>query len=85
MNDPQGMTPDQAKMLGEVHGIVTMMRDQQKQQTEQLAGLDARLRDQENTAARHGAFAGSAMAIGVSLIVEGAKGWLKLKGGDGSS
>lgn len=84
MSEPTGMTPDQAKMLGEVHGIVSMMRDQQQAHGQQLANMDARLRDQETVAARHGAWAGSAMAVGVSLIIEGAKGWLKLKGGGGS-
>ena len=45
--------------------------------------MDSRLREQETTAARHGAWAGSAVAVGMTLIIEGIKGWTKLKGGGG--
>lgn len=75
----------QAQLLGEIHGIVSVMRDNQKRQMEKLDNVDARLRDQESTAAKHGALYGGAMAIGVALMVEGAKEWLRQKTGGGGA
>ena len=77
-------TPDQSQLLGEIKGIVSQMQLAQQQHGDKLDKLDGRLREQEATAARNGAFAGSAMAVGMALIIEGAKGWLKSKGGSSS-
>lgn len=73
--------PDHIQLLGEIKGIVSQMQVAQHDQGAKLDKLDGRLRDQESAAARTGAFAGTAVAVGVALIIEGAKGWLKNKGG----
>lgn len=75
------LTPEQAQMLGEIKGIVGELRENQRTDRQMLAGFDTRLRDQEVTAAKVGAFSGGAIAIGVALIIEGAKQALRAKGG----
>lgn len=75
------ITPDQAQLLGEIKGIVSQMQVAQAEHGSKLDKLDNRLRDQEATAARQGAYAGTAVAIGMALIIEGAKSFLRIKGG----
>lgn len=76
-------TDHHAQLLGEIKGIVSQMQLTQQQHTAKLDGMDGRLRTQETTAAKHGAFAGTAMAIGVALIIEGVKTTFRIKTGGG--
>lgn len=75
-------------LLGQIHGIVQALRDGQKVTNERLDqvdrridGMDGRLRVVETKAAVNGtisgAVSGSAVSIGIVLIVEALKDWLK--------
>lgn len=76
---------DHLQLLGEIKGIVSQMQATQERQGEKLDRLDDRLRDQETTAARHGAIAGGAITIGLALIVETVKSYVRGKAGGGPS
>ncbi|MBS0414367.1 MAG: hypothetical protein JSR68_08340 [Proteobacteria bacterium] len=54
-----------------------------KRVNERLDGMDARLRDVEKRAAVAGAFSGTAVSVGMALIIEGVKQWLRGGGGGG--
>lgn len=80
-------TPDRSAelmLLGQIHGIVQGLRDGQKEQNDRLAkideridGMDGRLRAVEQKAAVTGAISGGAMGVGVALIVEGLRHYLR--------
>ena len=76
---------EQARLIGEMHGLVKAMRETQLAQGGELKALDTRLREQETTAARHGAVYGGAVALGIALLVEGGKQWMRDRIGGGGS
>ncbi len=81
------MTEDRKQellLLGEIKGIVQGLKDTVDLQNnrfdkldERLDSVDERLRTVEQKAAVTGALSGGAMAVGVALIIEGIKGWVK--------
>jgi hypothetical protein len=74
------MTEDRKQellLLGEIKGIVSGLKETVEQQNQRFDQIDARLRTVEQKAAVTGALSGGAMSIGVALIAEGIKTWLK--------
>lgn len=63
------------QLLGEIKGKLDMIHEGQKTHGQQLEGLDARIRSQENKGAIAGAVGGLLVALGVSI----ASGWIKGK------
>lgn len=71
-------------MLGEIKGIVEGLRDGQDAQAKRfdkldgrIDGLDSRLRNVEVRSASYGAVSGGVMGIGMALLIEGLKEWLR--------
>lgn len=71
-------------MLGEIKGIVEGLREGQDAQAKQfdklddrIDGLDSRLRSVEVRSATYGAVSGGVMGIGMALLIEGLKEWLR--------
>ncbi|MBX3588840.1 MAG: hypothetical protein KF796_19585 [Ramlibacter sp.] len=91
-NNNEGFQRDELILLGRIDGKLDGLKDQLNtemagvndrldEQAGQLTALDARLRTVEQKAAVLGAASGGAMALGVALIVEGAKAWWTSRGG----
>lgn len=81
---PAPMSQSDAYLLGQIHQIVVGLRDGQAEQNkkidklgERIDGIDGRLRVVEQRSAVVGAVSGGAMGVGVALIVEGLKYWIK--------
>lgn len=79
---------EEAMMLGKIDGkldglSIHLSRQDQRIDTldsrisERLDGMDERLRHVERKAAVAGAFSGTAVSVGMSLIIEGIKQWTK--------
>ena len=71
------------KIDGKLDGIQAHMSRQdarldqfERRVTERLDGMDTRLRDVEKKSAVIGAVSGSAVSVGVALLIEGIKGWM---------
>lgn len=64
-------------LLGEIKGIVQGLKETVELQNNRFDQLDERLRAVEQKAAVTGALSGGAMGIGVALIAESIKAWLK--------
>ena len=77
MSDPENQ---QMYLLGQIHSMVQSLKDGQELTNQRLDKMDDRLRSVEQRSAAVGAVSGGAMAIGVALIVEGMKQWLKRGG-----
>lgn len=77
MSDPESQ---QMYLLGQIHSMVQSLKDGQELTNQRLDRMDDRLRSVEQRSAAVGAVSGGAMAIGVALIVEGMKQWLKRGG-----
>lgn len=84
MSDPENQ---QLFLLGQIHSMVQALKDGQDLTNARLDRMDTRqekqderLRTLEQRSAAVGAVSGGAMAIGVALIVEGMKQWLKRGG-----
>lgn len=84
---PQPDRTSELLLLGQIHGLVQGLKDGQDKQTERLDRIegrmdtiDGRLRTVEQKAAVSGAISGGAMGIGVALLVEGLKQWMKRGG-----
>ncbi len=80
----EGTRTQELLLLGEIKGIVQGLKDTVEQQNrrfdqldDRLDQVDGRLRTVEQKAAVTGALSGGAMAVGVALIAEGIKTWLK--------
>lgn len=76
--------PQHLVLLGEIKGIVEGLRDGQAKQDKRfdgldnrIDGLDTRLRAVEVRSAAFGAVSGGVMGIGMALLVEGLKEWLR--------
>lgn len=65
------------KIDGKIDGISKHLTDQDKR----LDGIEERLRTVEQKAAVTGAISGGAISVGIALIIEGGKQWLRGKGG----
>lgn len=81
MTDPS--RDQQLLLLGQIHGIVQGLKDGQKVTNERLDSMDGRLRTVEQKAAVAGAVSGGAISIGIALIIEGARAWLRRDGAGG--
>ena len=77
---------DEVMMLGKIDGKLDGIRDHMNRQdtridnfdkrvTERLDGMDTRLRDVEKKSAVIGAVSGSAVSVGIALVIEGVKQW----------
>lgn len=77
MSDPENQ---QLFLLGQIHSMVESLKAGQDLENQRLDKMDERLRSVEQRSAAVGAVSGGAMAIGVALIVEGMKQWLKRGG-----
>ena len=77
MSDPESQ---QMYLLGQIHSMVESLKAGQDLTNQRLDKMDERLRSVEQRSAAVGAVSGGAMAIGVALIVEGMKQWLKRGG-----
>lgn len=77
MSDPENQ---QLYLLGQIHAMVQSLKDGQEVTNSRLDKMDERLRTVEQRSAAVGAVSGGAMAIGVALIVEGMKQWVKRGG-----
>lgn len=77
MSDPENQ---QLFLLGQIHSMVESLKAGQDLTNQRLDKMDERLRSVEQRSAAVGAVSGGAMAIGVALIVEGMKQWLKRGG-----
>lgn len=75
------LNTQQAQMLGEIHGMVSMLREQNQTNQTKLDNISADVTSLKVEAGKQGAVYGGVMAIGMALIIEGAKGWLKQKAG----
>lgn len=70
--------------IGRLEGIVEMLREQHSATHKKLDAMSDEITGLKVEAGRQGAVYGSVMAVGVALIVEGAKGWVRSKlGGPG--
>lgn len=76
--------PQHLVLLGEIKGIVEGLRDGQTEHNRRFDGLDTRidgvdtrLRAVEVRSATYGAVSGGVMGIGMALLVEGLKEWLR--------
>ena len=64
-------------MLGEIRGELKGMNTQLGTMQGQLKTVDERLRHNEIKAAANGVVAGGATALGITLIIEGAKAFFR--------
>lgn len=76
-SDPSGQ---QLYLLGQIHAMVQSLKDGQEVTNSRLDKMDERLRTVEQRSAAVGALSGGAMAIGVTLIAEQLKDWLRRGG-----
>lgn len=67
------LSPSEAQTLGEIHGLVKAMKDEQNRQGQQLTGMDGRLRNVEMAGAKSGMVSGGVVSIGMALLIEGLK------------
>lgn len=72
------------KIDGKLDGIQSHMNRQdarldqfERRVTERLDGMDGRLRDVEKKSAVIGAVSGSAVSVGIALLIEGVKTWMR--------
>lgn len=79
------MTPDPQALqdLGRLQGIVDMLRDQHTENQAELKAIRGDITTLKVEAGKQGAFYGGAMSIGVALIIEGLKGYVRQKTGGG--
>lgn len=71
---------DDRYLLGQIHGIVQALRDGQEVMRERLETMDHRLRAVEQHAAFTGAVSGGAISVGVTLLIESVRGWMRGSG-----
>jgi len=67
----------QLLMLGEIKGIVQSLKSGQDLMNNRLDSMDERLRSVEQRAAVSGAISGGVMGVGMALIVESVRTWLR--------
>ena len=74
-----------AQDVGRLEGLVTMLRDQHADTHRKLDAMGKEITSLKVESGKQGALYGSVVAVGMALIIEGAKGWLgsKLGGGGG--
>ena len=70
----------QMLLLGEIKGLVQALATGQDAMRSRLDAMDARLRHVEQRAAVSGAVSGGAMGVGVALLVESVRTWLRNTG-----
>ena len=78
---------DEMMLLGRIDGKLDGIKDHMARQdtrldqferrvTERLDNMDVRLRDVEKKSAVIGAVSGSAVSVGIALLIEGVKAWM---------
>jgi hypothetical protein len=82
------MERDELMLLGRIDGKLDGIKGHLNQQDvrmdrqdENIQKLDERVRGLEQRAAVAGAISGGAISVGIALIIEGGRQWLKGKGG----
>lgn len=73
----------QLLMLGEIKGLVESLKTGQNQTMERLDRMDDRLRKVEQRAAVNGAVSGGIMGVGMALVVETLRSWMRSTGKGG--
>lgn len=73
----EGTRMQELLLLGEIKGIVQSLKETVEQQNNRFDQLDERLRAVEQKAALIGALSGGALGLGVALISESIKTWLR--------
>lgn len=81
MSDPT--RDQQLLMLGEIRGIAQSLKDGQDLMAKRLDTMDERLRKVEQRAAVNGAVSGGVMGVGMALIVETVRAWVRSTGKGG--
>lgn len=69
--------PTHSQDLGRLEGIVAMLRDQHQENQAELKAIRSDVTSLKVEGGKQGAVYGGLMAIGVALIIEGAKDWVK--------
>lgn len=70
-------------LLGEIKGLVQSLKDGQDLTNSRLDRMDERLRTVEQRAALNGAVSGGVMGVGMALIVESVRSWMRISGKGG--
>jgi hypothetical protein len=78
MTEP--LRDQQLLMLGEIKGIVQALKSGQDSLHSRLEAMDGRLRSVEQRAAVTGAVSGGVMGVGVALIIESVRSFLRISG-----
>lgn len=68
-------------MLGEIRTDLSSIKETVGKQNLQLTAIDTRLRNVEISSAKIGGTVGAVAAVGVAILIEGAKSLLSVKGG----
>lgn len=75
------MEKQELLLLGKIDGKLDGITEHLNKQDVRLDGIEARLRAVEQKAAVTGAISGGAISVGLALLIEGGKQWLREKGG----
>ena len=75
------MEKQELLLLGKIDGKLDGISKHLSAQDQRLDGIEERLRTVEQKAAVSGAISGGAISVGIALIIEGGKQWLREKGG----
>lgn len=70
------MNDEHLVLLGQIKGKVEAQDATMQSHGKLLESIDSRLRTQEQKAAAAGAVSGGVVTVGITLLIEGMKGWL---------
>lgn len=70
------MNDEHLVLLGQIKGTVDAQDATMRNHGALLESIDSRLRTQEQKAAAAGAVSGGVVTVGITLLIEGMKGWL---------
>lgn len=70
------MNDEHLVLLGQIKGTVDAQDATMRSHGALLESIDSRLRTQEQKAAAAGAVSGGVVTVGITLLIEGMKGWL---------
>jgi hypothetical protein len=69
--------PQHLVLLGQIKGTQDAHSDLLQAQGNLLQSIDARLRNTEQATTKAAAVSGGVVAVGMALLIEGFKGWIK--------
>ncbi len=75
------MEKQELLLLGKIDGKLDGITEHLNKQDVRLDGIEERLRAVEQKAAVTGAISGGVISVGLALLIEGGKQWLREKGG----